>query len=97
MIEIATKYYHSTDNNQNNVLNQMARELLLAQSSDWPFLLTNQHSECYAQNRFKTHIARFNQLYDNLENNKVDELCLEEMHSEDNLFGEIDYKVYAEL
>jgi 1,4-alpha-glucan branching enzyme len=97
MIEMATKYYHSTDNNKKNILNQMVRELLLAQSSDWPFLLTNQHSECYAQNRFKTHITRFNRLYENLVNNKVDELCLEEMHSEDNLFDEVDYKIYAEL
>ncbi|MFH1230210.1 MAG: 1,4-alpha-glucan branching protein domain-containing protein [Planctomycetota bacterium] len=97
MIEMATKYYHSTDDRQINILNQMARELLLAQSSDWPFLLTNQHSECYAQNRFKTHIARFNCFYEDLKTNKDDTLYLEEIHSEDNLFGEVDYKVYAEL
>lgn len=95
MIEMATKYAHSTNNGQKGILNQMARELLLAQSSDWAFLLTNQHSECYAQNRFKTHLTRFTRLYEDLKNDKIDTLYLQEIQSEDNLFDEIDYRVYA--
>ncbi len=76
-------------------LNQMARELLLAQSSDWTFLITTQHSECYAQNRFKTHLSRFNRIYDDMKNDTVDETYLDEIRLEDNLFEEMDYRVYA--
>ena len=80
---------------QINALNQMARELLLAQASDWTFLITTQHSECYAQNRFKTHLSRFNRLYDDIKNDTIDEAYLGEIHAEDNLFKEMDYRVYV--
>ncbi|MDI6732732.1 MAG: DUF1957 domain-containing protein [Planctomycetota bacterium] len=77
-------------------LNQMARELLLAQSSDWAFLLTTSHSECYAHNRFKTHIDRFNRLYEQIKQGRIDpEGWLNHIQSEDNLFEEVDYRVYA--
>jgi 1,4-alpha-glucan branching enzyme len=46
------------------VLDQIARELLLAESSDWEFLITNQSAGDYAANRFRLHIDRFNRLAD---------------------------------
>ncbi|MBI4711768.1 MAG: DUF1957 domain-containing protein [Planctomycetes bacterium] len=77
-----------------DALNQAARELLLAQSSDWPFLMTTGHSISYAQKRLKTHLTRFNQLYDQIKNNRVNEEHLNRITAEDNIFSEIDYKVY---
>ena len=44
---------------------QMARELLLAQSSDWAFILTNDTTAAYATRRFKDHI-RFTALWEQL-------------------------------
>ncbi|PIY17729.1 MAG: DUF1957 domain-containing protein, partial [Elusimicrobia bacterium CG_4_10_14_3_um_filter_49_12_50_7] len=38
------------------VLNQMARELLLAESSDWAFIMTTGTMVAYAQKRTKTHL-----------------------------------------
>ncbi len=38
---------------------QAARELLLAQSSDWPFLVTTGQARDYAIERFRTHATRF--------------------------------------
>ena len=73
----------------------MARELLLAQSSDWTFLISSQHSECYAQNRFKTHLSRFNRIYDDIKNGTIDEVYIDEITKEDNLFSEMDYKIYG--
>lgn len=35
------------------------RELTLAQSSDWPFLMVRDQSAQYAEQRFTTHLARF--------------------------------------
>ena len=38
---------------------QAVRELLLAQSSDWPFLVTTGQAAEYASERFRTHVVRF--------------------------------------
>jgi 1,4-alpha-glucan branching enzyme len=76
-------------------LNQAARELLLAQSSDWAFIMkTGSHVE-YAVSRTKTHLLRFTRLYEEIKGNRIDEAWLGEMEYKDNLFPDIDYKVYA--
>lgn len=38
---------------------QAVRELLLAQSSDWPFLVTTGQAADYAVERFRSHVHRF--------------------------------------
>ncbi len=38
---------------------QALRELLLAQSSDWPFLMTTGQADAYGRRRFDTHLERF--------------------------------------
>ena len=48
---------------QVRALNQAARELLLAQSSDWLFIITNNTMVDYAHRRIKDHIGRFTRLY----------------------------------
>lgn len=76
-------------------LKQAARELLLAQSSDWAFILkTGSHAE-YAEKRTKDHILRFTRLYDDIKGNHIDEGWLGDMEYRDNIFPEIDYRVYA--
>ena len=35
------------------------RELMLAQSSDWPFLVTTGQAADYAVERFRSHVHRF--------------------------------------
>lgn len=40
-------------------LRQARRELLLAQSSDWPFLVTTGQARAYAIERFRSHAQRF--------------------------------------
>ncbi len=44
------------------VLKQAARELLLLQSSDWPFLVSTGQAREYAVQRFHSHVERFDQL-----------------------------------
>jgi len=48
------------------ILNQMARELLLAQSSDWAFQIYQGTTVEYSTRRFQSHIHRFNLLADML-------------------------------
>ncbi len=44
------------------VLKQVARELLLMEGSDWPFLLYTEQAKEYANQRFHHHHQRFNKL-----------------------------------
>ena len=44
-------------------LQQMTRELLIAQASDWPFLMRNDPSREYAENRTREHLANFDEAW----------------------------------
>lgn len=75
-------------------LNQCARELLLAQSSDWLFIITNGTMVDYAKKRIKDHIGRFTTLYEQIKNDKIDEEFLKDISRKDNIFPDIDYMIY---
>ena len=75
-------------------LRQCARELLLAQSSDWAFQIHGGSTAGYAAARFRSHVARFNALADGLERGDTDEPLLAEIERRDNLVAEIDPDVY---
>jgi len=75
-------------------LNQCLRELLLAQSSDWPFIINNGTSAEYATRRVKDHVARFHYLADSIENNSVSREYLSAMEQMDNIFPDVDYKLF---
>jgi 1,4-alpha-glucan branching enzyme len=76
-------------------LNQAARELLLAQSSDWAFILKTGTMVEYARERTRVHILNFNHLYEQLKRNEIDEPWLSEIENRHNLFPDIDYRLYA--
>ena len=76
-------------------LTQMARELLLAQSSDWAFILKTQTHTAYAYRRIHDHVARFTALYETLRSGQADDAWLSEVEAKDNLFPFLDYTVYA--
>lgn len=76
-------------------LNQAARELLLAQSSDWAFIITTGTVVPYAIKRFKDHIHRFTRLYQEIRSGSIDEGWLADIEGKDNIFAEIDYSIYS--
>ena len=45
---------------------QAARELLLAQASDWPFMITNGSFGAYGEQRVREHLTAFEQLVERL-------------------------------
>lgn len=79
---------------QVRALNQAARELLLAQSSDWLFIITNNTMVDYAHRRIKDHIGRFTRLYNELNSGKIDRKFLAEIEEKDSVFPDIDYRIY---
>lgn len=73
-------------------LNQALRELLLLESSDWPFLVTTFQAKDYAVERFEGHVERFNALAAMLEKGVVDEAVVQAQEAIDNPFANIDYR-----
>ena len=66
---------------------QAARELLLAQSSDWPFLVTTGQAADYAAERFRSHALRFRRAAEIARNGtSVDEVELRSLERADNPF-----------
>jgi 1,4-alpha-glucan branching enzyme len=80
---------------RDRALKQAARELLLAQASDWSFILRTGTSPEYAADRVKSHLARFNRLYEQLRSSAIDGPWLASLESADNLFPDVDYRYWA--
>ncbi len=96
MVELANSF-PAASGALERALNQAARELLLAESSDWAFILTTGTTVPYAQKRFKDHIHRFTRIYEGITRNDLDLDWLSEVESRDNIFPEIDYEVYRSV
>jgi 1,4-alpha-glucan branching enzyme len=93
MIEVARRFPSATGDLE-RVLNQAARELLLAESSDWAFIISMGTTVQYATKRFRDHVGRFNDLYEMATSGRIDHEKLALYESLDNIFAEIDYRVY---
>ena len=94
MVELANMFSNGADEIHTKALNQCARELLLAQSSDWLFIITNGTMVDYAKKRIKQHIGRFTKLYYQIKNDKIDEKFVDDIYSQDLIFDNIDYRIY---
>jgi 1,4-alpha-glucan branching enzyme len=86
--------YPNSEGDLQALLNQAARELLLLESSDWPFLVTTGQARQYAIERFQSHLSRFQELADLAEGDigprarqRADEL-----YELDKVFPQIDYR-----
>jgi 1,4-alpha-glucan branching enzyme len=76
-------------------LNQAGRELLLAQSSDWPFLMYTGTAREYAVSRFRTHAARFAELMEQIERGRVDDELVARLERLDDPFPDLDFRLFA--
>jgi len=82
---------------QDRLLKQLARELLLAESSDWAFQIYQGTTVQYSTRRFQSHIQRFGLIVDMLGADHMSgeqHELLTEIESRDNIFPEIDWRVY---
>jgi 1,4-alpha-glucan branching enzyme len=93
MIELAT-HFAEPSTLERRALNQAARELMLAESSDWAFIMDSKTMVEYAVKRTKQHVNRFDRLYEMLRAGKIEERWLSDLELLDNLFPEIDYTLY---
>jgi 1,4-alpha-glucan branching enzyme len=93
MTELA-KSFPESNGLYRRALNQALRELLLAQSSDWAFIMGTGTHISYAVRRTKDHLLRFTRLYEDIKSNSIDEGWLSDIEYKDNIFPNIDYRVH---
>ncbi|MEE8450775.1 MAG: 1,4-alpha-glucan branching protein domain-containing protein [Thermoguttaceae bacterium] len=91
---------HQPAHLEERVLRQAGRELLLAQSSDWPFMITNDHSAEYGHRRIQDHLNRFHDLLNDLDQqqnqpHQINRPRLEALEYTDAIFPELDYRLFA--
>lgn len=76
-------------------LNQAARELLLAQASDWAFMINAGTTAEYAAQRTRTHLSRLERLANEIESGSIDKDRLSVIEDHDNIFPNIDYRSFC--
>jgi 1,4-alpha-glucan branching enzyme len=81
-----------------DVLSQAAREILLLQSSDWPFMITTGRAPEYAMERLREHAERFDRLATAAESGIIDEAARRltaDLWERDKVFADVDYRDWA--
>jgi 1,4-alpha-glucan branching enzyme len=86
---------------QTRILKQTARELILMEGSDWPFLLYTRQARDYANQRFHHHHQRFNKLIwaakDFNDKNRLTSETLEEIETIDSCFQNIEINYFKKI
>ena len=89
MVALASKYY-GMDRTTDRILEQLAREILILEASDWQFLITTGQAKKYAERRILTHSRDFHRLANELERyvktGAFDVHLLERLEERDNPF-----------
>ena len=94
MTEIARAHRDTTDPLAERALRQSARELLLAQSSDWAFLIKTRTAPEYAAARTRDHLLRFNRLAEQLCADRIDQNFLSECEARALIFPDLNWRYY---
>lgn len=94
MTALARHHRATSDPAIERALRQAARELLLAQSSDWAFLIKTKSAPDYAKQRTENHLAHFRSLADALEAGRIELDFLGECEERANLFPDLNWRYY---
>jgi len=93
MTEAANRFRAKGDVKE-RILNQMARELLLAQGSDWAFMMKTGAFSEYAKKKTVMHLERFYLLKSYLDKGFINYEVIEDIERKDNIFPEISYSAF---
>jgi 1,4-alpha-glucan branching enzyme len=73
-------------------LNQAFREMLLAEASDWAFIMKTGTTVPYAVRRTREHLYNFNRIYQSLMSGSLQQDWFLEVERRNNIFPKIDYR-----
>ncbi len=89
------RHFANPDQLQRRALQQAGRELLLAQASDWAFIMKTGTTVEYARRRLREHLERFGSLRDALSNGQLQPADLTELWERDPIFPDLDPRVFV--
>ena len=95
MNQLTHVYFRTQNNDFRRVLNQMAREVLLLQSSDWPFIMKMGTTTQYASKRIRVHTNLFLELKAMLEKNEINQERLKAIEEEHPIFPELEFEIFS--
>jgi 1,4-alpha-glucan branching enzyme len=72
------------------LINQYLRELLLAQSSDWAYILHAQTAVAYAESRLRQHMGAMDDLAEQFRWKQIDYEMLNRLRHRNNIFSDVD-------
>jgi 1,4-alpha-glucan branching enzyme len=81
--------HRTLDHLQMAAADQYIRELMLAQSSDWAYLMHAQTAAEYAEKRVRSHLQNMQEIYDYLSVNEIDSDRVQALKSHNNIFGNV--------
>lgn len=94
MVEMSLKYSGATGARK-RALNQAARELLLAQSSDWAFMIKTGNASGFAKNKFTEHMNNFLELEREIHSGRINNNNLSALENKNKIFADIDFKIFS--
>ena len=94
MTELAANHRDTHDPAIERALRQAGRELLLAQASDWAFLIKTKSAPEYATRRTKEHLQHFNRLAAQIAAARIDLEFLGERKGRANLFPNLNWRYF---
>jgi 1,4-alpha-glucan branching enzyme len=93
MTELAERFPEDTGLKE-RALNQAAKEILLAQASDWPRLLYKQISSDYARSQIEDSLRNFTTIYEALGSNYISTEWLTSLERRHDVFTGINYRIF---
>jgi len=93
MVELADRFTEDSSLKE-RALNQAAREILLAQASDWPALLYREENAEYAKNQIESALQNFTTIYESLGRSHISAEWLTSLERRHNIFPNINYRVF---
>jgi 1,4-alpha-glucan branching enzyme len=93
MIELAERFPDDSGLKE-RALNQAAREILLAQSSDWPGMLYRQESSGLARSEIEDSLRNFTTIYEALGSSYISTEWLTNLERRHSIFPHINYRIF---
>ena len=93
MVELADRFSENSSLKE-RALNQAAREILLAQSSEWAAMLYRQESTGFARFQIENSLKNFTAIYEALGSSHISAEWLTSLERQHNIFPNINYRVF---
>ncbi len=95
MRDAARQFAAEVTRDQERLLRQMGRELMLAQASDWAFLMRGDAARSYAETRTRGHLSAFDMLYVTLITGSDLPAEFEEIEARNNIFPQLNWRIFG--